>query len=493
MKGKKSLLAIVLLASIFLHGSAIFLLYKLNVSGGFERLSKITLSFPLSGLSEKDIDEVSIDEVSEKMDLATEEKISSDFDSLFSISDKPLFSSIAKPLPSNALPQEDEGILVSGFDDTDSDNLLDSKGSIDFSPSTLSDFSPNPSKDKEITLGDHFSYHLEYAPRRYRAGYVFKISLVPRGDIPSRMRQNFYFLFDRSNSIPRGRFFLNKKAISKVLPKLPKDSRFNILVFDDKVFRFSEEPLDCTPENVSSAVTFLENLSHGGYFSSTDIYASLGRVLPKLVSDKEINTAILLSDGDTYLSVENQRILIRNWSEANSGRVTLFCLASGTGNNLTLLELIAGFNKGALLYVADHTQIEDRFGQFILSLQHPIGKDITVSALTLSKAPNLHLLPKAGRLPDLYQDRPFVIYGVANKLEDFTLFLQGKLFERKFDLKKKISFADARMGTLDLERKFTALLVQDYYEQFLKDGKISHLESAKQLLAPLNMAVPFLN
>lgn len=489
-KNTKKLLIIVATLSLCLHAIAVYMLCELSFAGGFLALSKNPLSLPFNALMRSEIAEVALNPQEPKEHTYTleEERGASDWNAFLSVSTEQL-TEPTQLAPSLIRPELNQ-LLFATVEEQAPFDLL---GSSEQMPSDEGSPHDLCYEGDERIVSDDFSYQIEYAPRRLRTGYVFKISLFPKPDVLfQRMRQNFFFLIDRSNSIPRARYFLNKKAIANILPTLAKEDRFNILVFDDKVVKLATESLECTPENIARGQEFLETLGHGGYFATTDIYASLGRILPGLVSDREINTAILLSDGDTYLSMENQRLLIRNWSEANNGKVTLFCCASGSGNNATLLEMIAAFNKGAFLYVSDHNQIEEKLCQLVLSLRHPIGKEISLSTLALTKEAKPTLMPKMGRLPDLYQHRPFVIYGVTQRLEDFTLFLQGKFYDRKFDLRKKISFAQGRSGTLDLERKYTALLTQDYYEQYFKDGKVAHLEASRQLLAPLNMAVPFL-
>ncbi|MCH9704231.1 MAG: hypothetical protein K0U13_05525, partial [Chlamydiae bacterium] len=101
------------------------------------------------------------------------------------------------------------------------------------------------------------------------------------------------------------------------------------------------------------------------------------------------------------------------------------------------------------------------------------------------------LQPKRGRLPCLYKNRPFTIYGSTNRLSDFVIFLQGSFYDSHFDIKKHISFSQAKLGTASIERAWTQLLVQEHYERFFEDGNYKHIEEARKLLAPLHISVPF--
>lgn len=347
----------------------------------------------------------------------------------------------------------------------------------------------------ELAGSEHFDIKVEYAPKRTRPGYVFKITFIPREDVTfKRIRQNYFFLVDRSNSIPRARYFMNKKAVAESLDLLQHKDTFNILIFDSKIVKFRDRNVPFTEENVRLAKEFLEFQPHGGHFATTELYASLGKIIPQDVSDKEVNTAILFSDGDSYLSAEKQGLKMGEFSSRNHGKVALYSIASGAGNNLPLLEILSAFNKGQLVYAPNHTLIGERLKQLMQTIQHPIGKRMVATAICADKQTTILLQPKRSRLPDLYKNHPFSIYGSTNRLSDFVLFLQGNYYDRPFDIKKKIDFTKATaIGSPAIERGWTQLRIQEFYQHFFEDGKISHLEGAKQLLQPLNLPVPFID
>jgi len=343
-----------------------------------------------------------------------------------------------------------------------------------------------------LASSDHFDVSVEYVSRQHKPGYIFKITFLPKSNILfKRICQNYFFLIDRSNSIPRARFNLNKEIVSQALEALRPQDTFNILLFDDKICRLSPYNLSWNEENVRKAREFLLSEGHGGYFAATELYSSLKKILPDHVSDHEVNTAFLLSDGDTYLSLEKQRQTIGEWTLKNQGKVSLYAAASGGGNNLPLLELISSFNKGMLIYSYDPGQFMQRMAQLLHSIRHPIGKEMVATAITSDKQTVVLLQPKSQRLPELYQNRPFVVYGSINRLSDFVLFLQGKYYDQRFDIKKNISFEQAKVGTSLLEKSWTQLVVQEFYDRFFEDGNPKHLEAAKHMLLPLHLPLPF--
>ncbi|NGX61358.1 MAG: hypothetical protein K940chlam9_00843 [Chlamydiae bacterium] len=359
---------------------------------------------------------------------------------------------------------------------------------------TFSSTSPSFQEEESLAESDHFTIEVEYAQKKSRPGYVFKVTLIPKEEASfKRICNNYYFLLDRSNSIPRLRYALNKRVVATAIEKLEPGDTFNIFVFDNKIVRLGEENLPFSEENVERARAFLNMQGHGGFFAATELYASLGKIIPQDVSDEEVHTAVLLSDGDTYLSLEKQRKIIGSWTLQNKGKVSLFSAASGTGNNLPLLDVISAFNKGALIYSADHRQLEGKLARFIHSIRRPIGKGITATAIPSEKSTTILLQPKKSRLPDLYQDRSYVLYGSTSRLTPFVLFLQGNHYGIPFTIKKSISFEEAKVGAPSLERNWTQLVVQEFYERYFSDGNTAHLDAARQFLSPLNLPTPFTN
>src|SRR5262249_17320002 len=153
---------------------------------------------------------------------------------------------------------------------------------------------------------------------------------------------------------------------------------FNVLVFDDAVVRLSSQSLQWNPSNLANARDFLQQQKYGGVFATTDLYSSLGVIVPQAVAENEVNTAILLSYGYTFLSSEKQRTNIGNWTLKNSGKVSLYVIASGKGNNLALLDLLSVFNKGSLHFSATDTGLDSVLFKLMQSIRNPIGKDMVV-------------------------------------------------------------------------------------------------------------------
>jgi len=305
-----------------------------------------------------------------------------------------------------------------------------------------------------VASSDDFVVQVEYAPAPEGEGYLFRATLAPKQSVSfKRIKQNLFFLIDRSHSIAEGRFQATKEAVGRALAAMHPEDSFNILLFDKNVSRLSETNLPCTPENIRRARKFLKKEPYGGLFATTDLYVSLGSIVPKEVAENEVNTAILLSDGDSYLKPGKQRAMIRKWTEQNGGKVALYCIASERGDNLTLLDLISSLNRGALHLSPGSRALPGTVGKLLGALRNPIGKEIAVTAVPIDKDPHVQLFPPKNRLPHLYSETPYILYGATERLDDFYLFIQGRHYDKWLEIKRRVTFGKAKKSDPSLLKK----------------------------------------
>jgi hypothetical protein len=351
----------------------------------------------------------------------------------------------------------------------------------------------NPKKAANIASSDDFMLLVDYVPKQNGPGYLFRLQLTPKENaVFKRIAHNVFFLVDRSFSIPSERYEKSKRAILQSLSLLQEGDTFNLLVFDSNIVRMSGNNVPFNSQNVSKAYEFFSQQGHGGFFATTDLYSSLGNIVPAIVAEQEVNTAILLSDGDPFLDLSKQRIAIGQWTRQNAGKVSLYSIAASQGNNLSLLGLLSAVNKGELHYAANDDGIAGTIFNLLQGLQHPIGKEITTTVVVPNAGTQVSLFPTSHRLPNLYQDIPYVIYGSTNTLEDFHIFFQGKYYDRWLDIKQVVSFKNVQATSGNtLEHLWTLQKAYDYYDQYLYNGDVAVLKLARQLLHDQGIPIPF--
>jgi hypothetical protein len=343
-----------------------------------------------------------------------------------------------------------------------------------------------------IASSEDFFVDVKYAKSSTKKGYLFKVAIYPKKHIVfKRIKQNMFFLIDRSHSINKKRYRYTKEAVLDALKLMHPGDTFNIFVFDQNLVSLATENLAWNHKNLVKAREFLSGQKHGGLFASTELYSSLDTIVPTAVAETEVNTAILLSDGDTFIKRDKQRQMIAQWTLQNRGKVSLFSVASGAGNNIPLLEVITAFNKGFLIYSQQDTDTKKSLTQLIQAIRNPIGKDITVTPITKNPTQKVELFPSDSRLPDLYENLPYTLIGHTSEKKEFYIFLQGRYYGRWLDIKQKVTFTKDESNLEELESDFLIQEAFNLYENYLHDGDYQYVQLAKEKLRPLGIRAAF--
>lgn len=349
---------------------------------------------------------------------------------------------------------------------------------------------PTLSELQTTNASDSFDAEISFLP--VEQGYVFAITLIPKSDLElPKLKQHYTFLIDRSNSIQKERLQAVKIGVLRALEELNDEDTFNLFVFDSKAEKMAPSSLTANPVALAQADGFLARMELGSFFSTANLDRPLMLTVPGKVQDDEVYTAILLTDGETLSKKGEQYALLSNWSAYNQGKVALFPVSMAGDAHLATLELAAKSNKGKLVCAPTHRGFKRKLLKLMRSLHAPIAKSIACRGVSGSKGQILELYPKPFQAPHLYLDQPYTLIGRTDRLDDFVLFLQGRLKNGWLNIKKKISFAKARKGGKSLKAEWALQSAHNLYEEFLHDQNPAHIAEARELLAPYDYQIAF--
>jgi len=315
--------------------------------------------------------------------------------------------------------------------------------------------------------------------------YVFSITFHPDFQVDAAvMRQNFYFVIDRSSSIEKHKFSRFKRAVQRSLAALREGDNFNIYIFDKNVSKLSERTLPVTPKTIQMAEDFLERQNSKTHFAATEVYSSLEKMLPSRYDPDELHSVILITDGNTLLSSSKQKKVISQWLEKYEGSVNFYAAAAGKGNNLVLLDLLSYTTAGNMLYSDTNAGFPRKLVRLIKELHSPIVKNISIDAQPFDSQARVALYPKTAHLPPMFAEKPYTIVGTIDELCDITLYIQGRNHDQWLNIRKNISFRDSVRNSRALEKLWATTQSRICYDHFLKNGKTTHLKEAVQIVAP---------
>ncbi|MDE3045059.1 MAG: hypothetical protein KGJ02_00215 [Verrucomicrobiota bacterium] len=351
---------------------------------------------------------------------------------------------------------------------------------------------PSLSELETVNLSNCFDSEVVFLPREDGPGYIFAITFVahPDLDLP-KLRQNIFFLIDRSNSIQQDRLIASKNAVEKAINELDADDSFNVLIFDSKVEKLFPTLTPATPQAQVRAETFLDKIILGSFFSFPDLYKPLLQTIPAEVQENELYTAILLSDAENLGKKNFQREILHDWSLRNAGRTALYAIGMNSDQHLATLDTVCAFNKGRLYSSSTNRGIKRKLLKLIKNIKYPVAKNLAATAVSRGPSGKIELYPKSSVAPHLYMGQPYVIIGTTETLDDFILFVQGRLKDRWLNIKKNISFLNAKKGGHTLRSEWALKQAYLQYELYVADDNPKHLEIAKSLLEPFDLQAAF--
>lgn len=356
-----------------------------------------------------------------------------------------------------------------------------------FSPPKMPSF-PTLTELNAAAYSDWFDLELVCIPKEDQSGYLFAITLLPYPDLPSpNIRQHYLFLIDRSNSIQKDRLLATKSAVRSALNELSPNDTFNLFAFDSKVEKLFPASKPVTAASLSAAKDFLDKLTLGSFFSPPDLYYPLSLTLPYRDKEDEFYTVILLTDGEALQKKHALHAILQNWTQQNQGKVSLFSLCMNSDPQLHALNVASTFNKGWLSSSPTKRGIKRKLLKLMKSIQTPLAKNISCKAISHRPKGKVELFPPAKQTPHLYLDQPFVLLGSTDTLDQFILFIQGKVNNQWLHIKKTVSFLNARQGNLSLKKEWAISNAHQCYEHYFHDRNPEHLLQAKEFLSSFDI------
>ena len=228
-------------------------------------------------------------------------------------------------------------------------------------------------------------------------------------DIPAR---EYTFVVDVSGSMNGFPLDVSKTLIKKLINSLRGEDYFNILFFAGGSETLSPYPLAATKENKQRAIAMLQAQRGSG---GTNILSAMEKVIALEKKEGLSRTIIAATDG--YIGVEKEVFdLIReNLSEAN-----FFAFGIGTGVNRYLIEGMARAGCGEPFVVTNQKEAGKTADRFLQYVNSPLLTDIKLSFEGFDA---YDVEPIS--IPDLFAQRPLVIYGKYHEAKG-KIRIQGK-------------------------------------------------------------------
>jgi Ca-activated chloride channel homolog len=253
---------------------------------------------------------------------------------------------------------------------------------------------------------------------------------VEPGQIPPR---EYIFVLDVSGSMHGFPLDTAKVLMRELIGALRPIDRFNVILFSGASRLIAPESLPANPENIRQVIALIDQERGGG---ETELGAALDRALALPGNEGVSRTTIVVTDGYVSAEADVFERIRKNLNQAN-----LFAFGIGSSVNRYLIEGMARAGQGEPFVATDAGEAKTVARKFKEYVQSPALTDIAVELEGFGAY-------DPSSIPDLFADRPLVIFGKWRGEASGTIRVTGLSgegsYEKVFDVAEAESSADNR-------------------------------------------------
>ncbi|HSE97303.1 MAG TPA: VIT and VWA domain-containing protein, partial [Blastocatellia bacterium] len=235
-------------------------------------------------------------------------------------------------------------------------------------------------------------------------------SRITGAEIPAR---EYIFVIDVSGSMDGFPLNTSKLLLRDLIGQLRPTDLFNVVLFAGDASVLSRRSLAADQRNISNAIHLIEQQRGGG---GTELLAAIQKAMSLPRREDVSRSIVLVTDG--YISGEKG---VFDYIRGHLDQCNVFSFGIGSSVNRYLIEGVAKAGMGEAFVVTDELEalaVAERFREYI---QNPVLTDIKVRASGF-EIYDVH----PTHIPDLFAQRPVILYGKWRGPASGAIELQGK-------------------------------------------------------------------
>ncbi|HEY6403910.1 MAG TPA: VIT domain-containing protein [Blastocatellia bacterium] len=247
--------------------------------------------------------------------------------------------------------------------------------------------------------GENFFLYMAQPPQR-----------VTDAEIPAR---EYIFVVDVSGSMEGFPLNTAKRLLSDLIGQLRPSDMFNVVLFAGDSAALSAKSLPANQENISRAIRLIEQQRGGG---GTELLGAVRQAMSLPRASNISRSVVLVTDG--YISAEKG---VFDYIRDNLNQCNVFSFGIGSSVNRYLIEGVAKAGMGEPFVVTTEAEAPSVAAKFREYIQSPLLTDIQVRSIGFDIYDVNH-----ARLPDLFAQRPVILFGKWRGPVNGVIELRGK-------------------------------------------------------------------
>ena len=263
------------------------------------------------------------------------------------------------------------------------------------------------------------------------------------------IEKDFIFVLDHSGSMAGRKVEQAKEALRYCVRNLNEGDRFNLILFNTDITSLADRlnrqeglsaalshKLIGVKDGREKALAFIDNIEGRG---GTNINDALLTALEERPDPNRPRIIVFLTDGRPTVGVRNEAQILENVAQANRNQSRIFVFGVGLGHdlNLRLLDKMAVDNGGSYDYVEPQEDIEIAVSSLFRKMNEPVLVNVK---LDFGQILTKELSP--GKIPDMFREEQFTLFGRYENHGDTVLKLRGDVGSELQEFSKNVHFAE---------------------------------------------------
>ena len=293
--------------------------------------------------------------------------------------------------------------------------------------------------------------------------------------IPAR---EYIFVVDVSGSMNGFPLNTSKRLLADLIGKLRPTDLFNVVLFAGDSTVLSPQSLQANQYNIASAINLLDQQRGAG---GTELLPAIQQAMSLPRQDGISRSIVLVTDG--YISGEQG---VFDHIRANLNRCNVFAFGIGSSVNRYLIEGVAKAGMGEPFIVTEEGEAEGVAARFREYIQTPVLTDINVRAIGFDI---YDVNPM--RFPDLFAQRPVVMFGKWRGPVGGTIELTGKTGQGDFVSRLDVAGSQAEEGNSALRYLWARSRISELADYGSSDLAEATIKEITALGLKYNLLTPY--
>jgi len=289
------------------------------------------------------------------------------------------------------------------------------------------------------------SFYICPEEEKGRGHFMMILSPPGRDKNAPKVKREVTLVIDKSGSMAGVKMDQVKASALQVIEGLDDGEVFNIIVYNEAVEGFAQEPVVKSRETTLHARKYISSIRVSG---GTNINGALHTALKQNPKDNFLPLVVFFTDGVPTIGETNEKLIRENVVKVNQHNRRIFSFGVGVDVNTPLMNSVSTDSKGLATFVLPKENVELAVAQVFRRLSGPVLKDINLIGNLKGGGKTIvqDMLPQS--LNDFYDQDQQILLGRYTGSDGVTFFLQGndgnklQKFEFTMDISKGSSVYD---------------------------------------------------